>query len=559
MGDSYADVLDQMDGLTSIDRYFAPDTIRSISQYENARNLFALSGMLKNPPILNLNDDSIDVIFKIDDRVVAFKGIGNPQKLSLAYWTGGNDPQLQTPYIGWDFNPRATWDSVTTAASETASDAHQAGSDLYDAGSQAYERDSTVVMSTAESLAGTASNVIDTAGEIGGEIVTVTGELLDEAAVVASDAADATEEVYVAVVELREDYLEVRGDYLGEFSDNAFENDDGSYSILKVGGYVLGGVLCVGSLVVAAGAGCIPLAVALAADATKAGLDTAALDKYDLIEQETADWGKLGVDVVALVGGGFLNYRAALQAGTWANMSRLAQAATLLGVNPQDLLDGGFQDWKSVESLLTGLDALRNIPGQFYNWQGNLSTFIRLGGDELAMQALLAGLMPGLPPDVIAGIVEALAAAAAGAVNGAIAGAEAGAQAGLTAGGAPGAVSGAVTGALSGGAAGAAAGMSTGVAQTASGTILPGGGAAVAPMTSGTPLTTQQTGTAGTALTTGPAQGTGAAQSTGASQSTGPAQSTGPSQSTGPARSTGPAQSAGPAQSTGPAQNSGGP
>jgi len=321
---AFTDVLEQIEGISSIEKYYSRDNIYSKCIDRDAQNLFELSRLIKNPPIFNLHEDGIDVIFHVGNRVVAIKGIGNPNKIVISKFGNEGDPFLITPYIGWAWNPMAAWEGIKGDVSEMAG----------------------IVVSSGNSIYNTSSNVISTARETGGKIITAYAEANKNALKIVNDVAS-TVGSYISKT------VDVAKDVGLNIVKNAVLNDDGSVSWLKVGGYVLGGAACVAT----GGLACVGLAIAAGADVMKGGVDTVAMDKYAWISKEQAEWAKLGIDVASIVGGGVVNWKSAVKAGQWANMGKLGKLSTLLGVNPHDVKNlFKAKTWKGIGSAYEVLE-----------------------------------------------------------------------------------------------------------------------------------------------------------------------------------------------------------
>ena len=345
---AFTDVLEQIEGISSIEKYYSKDNIYSKSIDRDAQNLFELSSLIKNPPIFNLHEEGIDVIFHVGNRIVAIKGIGNPNKIVISKLDNEVDPFLITPYIGWTWNPKAAWEGIKGDASEMGG----------------------IVVSSGNCIYNKASNVISTARETGGKIITAYAEANKNALKIVSDVAS-TAGTYISKT------VDITKDVGSNIVKNALLNDDGSVSWLKVGGYVLGGAACVAT----GGLACVGLAIAAGADVMKGGVDTVAMDKYGWISKEQAEWAKLGIDVASIVGGGVVNWKSAVKAGQWANMGKLGKLSTLLGVNPHEV-NNFFKRKTSVNDIIKGLNVLKNI-GKLYSLYTRIRGVFTKGSDEL--------------------------------------------------------------------------------------------------------------------------------------------------------------------------------
>jgi hypothetical protein len=346
-----------------------------------AKNLFALNKRLGNEPYLHLNPDSIDVVFIAGSRMVAVKGIGDPTAMDFNLSAiVGTDHLTQPPYIGgWlssAVSKVGSWvKPVGQAIANTASS-------VVSSASQISGKISTAIQTKAQNIFNGAKKVISTVGEYG------------------SAAIDATKVWAVNTWE------------------NAFMNEDGSYSWLKIGGYALGGAACaiaaVGTAGLAAPA-CIALAIGAGVNIAQGGVDTA--KDYGYISKSLADKVKIGLDILGIVGGGLVNRGAAIAAGKWANMGKLQKALVFMGVDPDNLKDIGkwgetwdsltpdmLSDiWKNVkniskvkglEGLVDHLGAWRNVPDWYYkfkDWYGMLPP-----GAQNALSTGLTNALPGL-------------------------------------------------------------------------------------------------------------------------------------------------------------------
>lgn len=350
LGSAYTDTLQQLDDLTDIESFYSPEKINSDDLLSNARNLFALTKRLGTQPYLHLNPDSIDVVFTAGSRLTVIKGIGDPRGVDFSAEALGFDYLMQPPHIGG-------WLSSTISSI----------SDNY-------------IKPIGEAVYSTASEVVSTAVEVGGKIATTAGE-------VAQAAYEGAQSAVEAAGEFGSDMWTVTKDWAGNTWANAVKNDDGSYSWLKIAGYALGGTACAiatfGTAGLAAPA-CVALAIAAGVNVAQGWVDTAAMPEYGMISKETADWVKLGLDVVGIAAGGWLNFKNA--GAAWSKMGKLSKLMTLMGLGPDDLKNITtlrHSKWLSWEKAIDALGAWRNIPDWYYkfeDWYGRLPSLSSLGG-----------------------------------------------------------------------------------------------------------------------------------------------------------------------------------
>lgn len=333
IGDAYSESLQQIDDLSDIESFYSEETIQSGSVYDDARNLFELNKRLGNQPYLHMNPDSFDVVFTAGSQMVVVKGIGDPGALDFVTAMAGTDHLLQTPRIsGGGFLQKFR--------------------DVGDNGIKPIGR----------SVANTASGVISGAGEIGGRIVTATGHYagrgFESARSAVRSAGSFGSEVISAVG------AGIR-DTLGNTWDNAVKNDDGSYSWLKIGTYVVGGVACGAAAVASAGLAapaCVGLAISGGVNLAQGYTDT--LADYGWISDRMADWTKLGLDIAGVIGGGAYAIKHAVKhtPGVLRSMSRAGRIMTRLGLNPNDLRNlrkiGSLPFRDAVDAISTGLGAV---------------------------------------------------------------------------------------------------------------------------------------------------------------------------------------------------------
>lgn len=112
IGYDLASIFIQIKGLSSIEKFWGKDAVFSRNIYSKAEDLFEISMIINKLPILELHEDSIDVVFKIGNKTVAIRGIGTPLKVNLGNLSSDEDFFISTPYIGFSFNPKAAWESV---------------------------------------------------------------------------------------------------------------------------------------------------------------------------------------------------------------------------------------------------------------------------------------------------------------------------------------------------------------------------------------------------------------------------------------------------------------
>jgi hypothetical protein len=341
LGGAFADVLGQMDDLAGMEDFFAPE-VTGGTLYGQTRAMFELSRRLGNEPYFQINDTGMDVVFKAGSVMVTVKGIGDPALTDLALFSPENDYLLYRPFIGgWltGFSP---------------------GKDL--------------LAPLSSTLLDRASSLVSRVRTVGGKLATFTGK-------VAKATLDLAKEGVRTTVKVGSKVLGAVKDIGVNTLKNAFVDDNtGRVSWWKVGGYALGALACgaaaAGTAGLAAGP-CIALAVGAGFDVAKGAVDTAAMDKYNLLSKNKAKWLKFGLDIASIVTGGYLNFKDAGKA--WAKMSNIGKAMTLLGMKPSDLKSffsftknlATKVEWSKVKNFFElgrkGLVALTSTLGAFKN------------------------------------------------------------------------------------------------------------------------------------------------------------------------------------------------
>lgn len=384
LGPVYTDTLKQLDDLVDIESFYAPEKINASNVFTDARNLFELNHRLGNAPYLHLNQNSVDVVFTAGSRMVVVKGIGDPQGVSFAALSTSEDHLINAPNIG---SSRAV------------------GGWLSGIGSTFSNPDDRWINPLGPSILDRAADLLSTAKEMGGKITTGVGQF-----------TKATFEGIKSAVKTAGNYgskaLTLTGEWIDKAWENAFMSDPKNYSWLKIGGYVLGGAAC--ALATAGTAGlaapaCIALAIAAGVNIAQGAVDVAAMSKYGLISQSTADWTKLGLDILGIIGGGWMNIKGAGTAWTkMGNMpyGKIRQLLTFMGLNPKDLSRILNIDWSKIKTwsklvapLVDAFSAIRNIPdwlGKFQDWYGKLPSMQGIGSSIGTGMNFIRNLIMGL-------------------------------------------------------------------------------------------------------------------------------------------------------------------
>ncbi|MFZ2630443.1 MAG: hypothetical protein WA081_00785 [Desulfosalsimonadaceae bacterium] len=377
LGPVYTDTLKQLDDLADIESFYTPEKIKASQVFTDARNLFELNRRLGNTPYLHLNQNSVDVVFIAGSRMVVVKSIGDPDAAVLARVSTSVDHLTQAPYIGG-------W--------------------LSDIGSGFAHANDQWITPLGPSLFDRASDILSTARELGGKISTGVR--------FAQNTFEGVKNAIKTVGNYGSKALTLTGEWIDKAWENAFMSDPKNYSWLKIGGYVLGGAAC--ALATAGTAGlaapaCIALAIAAGVNIAQGAVDVAAMDKYGLISQSTADWTKLGLDILGIIGGGWMNIKGA--GAAWIKMGNMPygtirQLLTFMGLNPKDLSRILNIDWSKIKTwsklvvpLTDAFSAIRNIPdwlGKFQDWYGKLPNMPDIGSGIGTGMNFIRNLIMGL-------------------------------------------------------------------------------------------------------------------------------------------------------------------
>jgi hypothetical protein len=370
LGTAYTDTLRQFDNLADIESYFTQEKLTAGNILAETRLLFDINARLGNEPFLHLNPDSIDVVFTAGLQMVVVKGIGDPGAMDFAVSALGPDYLTQAPYIGG-------WLSSTISS---------IGDNW--------------IKPIGRKIANTASNVVSSAVSIGGKIATKTGQVM-------RTAYNGAKSAVKTVGKYGSKALKVSKDFLVNVGKTAFLNDDGSISLLKVGSYALGGAACA----LTGGLACIGLAVAAGVNVAQGGVNTA--KDYGYISKLWADRINLGLDVVGIVAGGYLNYKSFISAGakavnTWQKLSGAQKLLIYMGMNPKDLKGlqtlwkadwGKVKNWTKMGSkLVDSFGAWRNIP----DWYDKVAGWCGIEGLPSS------GIMPGDVYNGISGFINTI-------------------------------------------------------------------------------------------------------------------------------------------------------
>jgi hypothetical protein len=348
IGTAYTDTLQQLDDLSDIETFFAPDKFSTDNPLNAALLMFDLSKRIGNQPFLHLNPDSIDVVFTAGSQMVVIKGIGDPQAVNFSVSALGTDHLIQPPYIGG-------WLSSTISSIG-----------------------SKWIKPIGQGIYNTASKVVSTAKVLGGKIATTTSQM-------AQSAYNGAKKAVKTIGEYGSALLEGSQVWAINTWENAFMNDPKSYSWLKLGGYALGGVGCVAFPPL-----CVGLAIAVGVNVAQGAVDTA--KDYGKISKDTAETIKLVLDVAGIIGGGLINIKNAgfklLQSGSkaWQKLSKIQKVLTFMGMTGKDLksLQTIWKaDWSKIKKwsvmgkkLLDSAGAWRNIP----DWYDKVAGWCGLQG-----------------------------------------------------------------------------------------------------------------------------------------------------------------------------------
>jgi len=335
LGSTMVDCLLQIDGLASFNNDYFVRLLQTEGDYNRARELFRFGHALRGPPLLQLHDDAVDILFVEGDVVYAVPGIGAPGRIDLAISSVPGDLLVNQFYVGWSFNPLAAWQSVKSGVKKVT------GAVVYG------------VRKTYNS----AASVVNSAVVIGGKIARRTKTAVSWTASKAASAAGVVATLTKNIVK------------------NAFLSEK-ELSYLKAAGYVLAGAACGAASVGTGGlalTACAPLFVSLVADGLKGGVDTGI--EYNKISEATAEKIKFGIDVGSLVGGGLLNVKGAIGAtravDQWKNLSKLRKIGTFLGVDPyqiKNLVKGGPNTLRHLfRSLVVGSNRGRPVAQMLKN------------------------------------------------------------------------------------------------------------------------------------------------------------------------------------------------
>ncbi len=320
VGNSITTSFAQLSALTEIGDFISNINVTE-GTYDKISNLISISLKLDYIPIIKLHKESIDLFFIFKKRIVFVKNIGDPSQLNLALSQDIFIPS--PPYIGFGINFVKAWQGTKE-----------------------------FIGNTIES----ANNVVSYAYETAGKIACSTQKTISTAVGYAGSALKGVGEVVY--------------DFGSNVVSSMFLDENGNISWLKVGAYAVGGAACIAT----GGAACVGLAIVAGADVIKGGIDTAAMDKYNLISKKNAEWAKLGVDVVSFVAGGVVNLASAAgsvgEIPTFArNAGKLKTALIFLGLNPEDLAKlknrevwkGGLTTIEELETLIKNKDI--NVQG----------------------------------------------------------------------------------------------------------------------------------------------------------------------------------------------------
>lgn len=311
-GSTYSNILEQLEGLVSLEKYYEKKNFTFESSHTgNLINLFEISQILKNTPVFELQEDSIDVIFRIGSRVVAFKGIGNPSLIKLSKMISENGNLFDAPYIGkWSFSPKAAWGGVKKRVSAKGkavkkgistvrenvnsrlSQAKQKVKNRLSSTKKSIQKKAAslknTVVSTKRTLSKSAQKMIHSAKTRAGKIINETSNALKIVKTAVKKAASDPRKIVSKVIDVAKD--------LGSnILNNALLDENGGIDLWKVGGIAVGVVLCGAAGAATAGTGaavCFTLLAktTIGASVVKGVLDTAAMKKHgSLISQENAD------------------------------------------------------------------------------------------------------------------------------------------------------------------------------------------------------------------------------------------------------------------------------
>jgi len=406
----FLNVLKQLKMLKNIEDYCSKNILYSDNKYDLANILFELSDNLNHAPVFKLHNDSIDIIFYLNGYV-AIKGVGNPKILQISQFKFDHDIFLDTPYIGWDYDPLSAfnealssvftlpnipipnipipkipipeiplpWDPVSEIP-------------VFEPFPEIPEFEPVPVFDYTDLIVPPNQPIFNKSSELIDNAIVI-GKILIKNAIKIKNAIEIADEVVSDINEITsKTYEEVKKivlpiyetilpiyegtkDLLSNIINNVLFDSDGSISWTKVGAYSLG----IGACYFTGGLACLALGIGGGSDVVKGMLDTASMPKYDWISKDYSEPIKIGVDIVGLFVGGFLNYKSAIP--IWNKLGKVGKGLVVIGVNPEDLMNSfnilknnlSKQNWKGISSAIQLLkdgklrNSLTKLPSSIRN------------------------------------------------------------------------------------------------------------------------------------------------------------------------------------------------